>query len=283
MTITLLLIQIDLPEFFYTITRDLHSTMWIKPLPRPHITSLTTHLKPTHLPLPFQTLTSRTTLTSRLSITSNPIHHYSSTPHPKMRIPYASNTPPEDATDETKAIYTRISERRKPRPLIPLDLALLHNPSIADGWNTLLGAIRNKTSLDPGLMEMAVSRIAILNRAVWEWSAHAPLALKGGLKREVLDVVRRAEVVPKGLRAKTEEEEQVLSEVEWAVLAFTDQMTKEVEVDEGVFEKVKELLGQTGVMEMTATVATYNCVSRLLVALNVGEKNGLEMEMPVEG
>lgn len=197
-----------------------------------------------------------------------------------MRIPYAPNTPAEGSSEETQAIYTRIAERRKPRPLIPLDLALLHNPAIADGWNTLLGAIRSKTSLDAGLMEMAVSRIAILNRAVWEWMAHAPLALKGGFSREALDIVRRAEVVPKGGRAKTDEEAQGLSELEWAVLCYTDQSTKEIEVDDEVFEALKGSLGEKGVMEMAATVATYNCVSRFLVALNVGEKNGLEMKMP---
>lgn len=212
----------------------------------------------------------------------NTARTYSTTAPSKMRIPYAPNTPAEDASDETKAIYTRISERRKPRPLIPLDLALLHNPSIADGWNTLLGAIRSKTSLNPGLMEMAVSRIAILNGAVWEWMAHAPLALKGGLSRDVLALVRTADVVPKGRREQTEEEKKTFSKVEWAVLCLTDQMTKEVEVDEGVFEEVKSHLGETGVMEIVATVATYNCVSRFLVAMNVGEKNGLAMDMPAE-
>ncbi|KAL1303900.1 hypothetical protein AAFC00_000354 [Neodothiora populina] len=199
-----------------------------------------------------------------------------------MRIPYAPTTPPETSSAETKATYNRISERRKPRPLIPLDLALLHNPSIADGWNTLLGAIRSKTSLSPALMEMAVSRIAILNGAVWEWDAHAPLALKGGLARAALDVVRRADVVPSGGRERSEEEVEKLAEDEWAVLCLTDQMTRSVVVDDAVFESCKALLGETGVMEMTATVATYNCVSRFLVALNVGEKNGLNMEMPKE-
>lgn len=212
----------------------------------------------------------------------NSQHHrlYHATSTPKMRIPYAPNVPAEDAPTSTKEIYTRIAERRKPRPLIPLDLALLHNPAIADGWNTLLGAIRSKTGLNAGLMEMAVSRVAILNDAVWEWMAHAPLALKGGLAREALEIVREAAVVPRGGRQRTEREKEGLSEVEWAVLCFTDQMTKEVKVDDEVFELVKGLLGEKGVMEMTATVATYNCVSRFLVALDVGEKNGLEMKMP---
>lgn len=197
-----------------------------------------------------------------------------------MRIPYAPSTPSPTAPSETKEIYTRIATRRAPRPLIPLDLALLHSPSIADGWNTLLGAIRSKTSLNAGLMEMAVCRIAILNDAVWEWTAHAPLALKGGLSRGALEAVKSAEVVPRGGRERAGEGERALSRVEWAVLCLTDQMTREVKVDEEVFAEVRGLLGDTGVMEMTATVATYNCVSRFLVALDVGEKNGLEMKMP---
>ncbi|KAG9542860.1 hypothetical protein KCU71_g18295, partial [Aureobasidium melanogenum] len=60
-----------------------------------------------------------------------------------MRIPYAPKEPAADASESTKAVYERITERRKPRPLLPLDLALLHNTAIADGWNSLLGAVRS--------------------------------------------------------------------------------------------------------------------------------------------
>lgn len=130
-------------------------------------------------------------------------------------------------------------------------------------------------------MEMAVSRIAVLNRATFEWDAHAPLALKGGLDRRVLGVVRTAGLVGKGGRDRTEEE-GVMSEQEWAVLCFTDQMTKEVEVDDAVFDALRGFLDDKGVMELTATVATYNMVSRFLVALNVAEKNGMEIKMPEE-
>ncbi|KAG9583517.1 hypothetical protein KCU77_g19499, partial [Aureobasidium melanogenum] len=197
-----------------------------------------------------------------------------------MRIPYAPKEPAADASESTKAVYERITERRKPRPLLPLDLALLHNTAIADGWNSLLGAVRSKTSLNPGLMEMAVSRIAVLNKATFEWNAHAPLALKGGLSRASLDLVRTAAVFPVGGREKTKEEQETFSDEEWAVLCYTDQVTKNVEVEDHVFDGLRKLLGDTGVMEMTATVATYNMVSRFLVAMNVGEKNGTEIVMP---
>ena len=82
-----------------------------------------------------------------------------------MRVPYAPNEPPNE---EARPIYERIAERRKPRPLIPLDLALLHNPAVADGWNSFIGAIRTKTSLPANLKELAISRIAVLNHAVHE-------------------------------------------------------------------------------------------------------------------
>ena len=98
-----------------------------------------------------------------------------------MRLPYAPSTPPVDAPPDTADIYARIAERRNPRPLIPLDLSLLHSPPVADGWNSFIGAIRSRTLVDSGVMELAVCRVAVLNNAVYEWNAHAPLALKGGI------------------------------------------------------------------------------------------------------
>ncbi|KAI5242198.1 hypothetical protein E4T43_04920 [Aureobasidium subglaciale] len=207
---------------------------------------------------------------------------FKSTTSPNMRIPYAPTEPAADASETTKAVYERITERRKPRPLLPLDLALLHNTAIADGWNSLLGAVRSKTSLNPGLMEMAVCRIAVLNKATFEWISHAPLALKGGLPRASLDLVRTAGIYPPGGRSKTKEEQETFSDQEWAVLCYADQVTKNVEVDDEVFDALRKFLDNTGIMEMTAAVATYNMVSRFLVAMNVSEKNGHEIVMPEE-
>ncbi|KAF2264128.1 4-carboxymuconolactone decarboxylase-like protein [Lojkania enalia] len=189
-----------------------------------------------------------------------------------MRVPYAPTEPtnPADAP-----IYSRIAARRAPRPLIPLDLALLHNPQVADGWNSFIGAIRSKTFLDPGLRELAIARVAVLNHAVHEWDSHAPLALRLGVSREGLQTVRSASVVRKGEDGKREG--GGLSREMWAVLAYTDQMTREVDVDDSVADALREFMEDQQVVELTATVAAYNCVSRFLVALDVGECNGREM------
>ncbi|KAI9758143.1 MAG: hypothetical protein M4579_003175 [Chaenotheca gracillima] len=193
-----------------------------------------------------------------------------------MRLPYAPTTPPDDAGPNA-AIYERIAARRAPRPLTSLDLALLHAPPIADGWNTFLGAIRTKNNLPASVFELAICRVAVLNGAVYEWTHHAPLAVKGGVSADGMETIRLA---PEGAAAagRKSDGEGGLSRREWAVLAYTDQMTKGVTVDDGVFARVREDFEEAQVVELTATVAAYNCVSRFLVALDVGEANGGEIK-----
>ncbi len=59
-----------------------------------------------------------------------------------------------------------------------------------------------------------------------------------------------------------------------AVLAYTDAMTLDIRVPDAVFEELKGAgFSEREIVEITATIAAYNCVSRFLVALDVGERN----------
>lgn len=201
-----------------------------------------------------------------------------------MRLPYAPSTPPESAGPDTAEIYSRIAARRHPRPLIPLDLSLLHAPPVADGWNSFLGAIRSRTVLDQSLMELAVCRVAVLNGAVYEWNAHAPLAMKAGIAPSELQDLRTLPSVATGdtekdAQAKERVEKSSLGPHARAVLVYTDQMTKSVKVDDAVFAQLQAVgLSHREIVELTTGIAGYNCVSRFLVALDVGENNGREMK-----
>lgn len=197
-----------------------------------------------------------------------------------MRIPYIPDPPPASSAT-AEAVIQRIRARRAPGPLIPLDLALLHSPPVADGWNSLLGAIRTQTSLPADVREVAICRVAVLNEAWFEWEHHAPLALAAGVTeggvRGLLRVgreggVRRAQ--GQGGSEEQEEDAEGLTERQAAVKAYADAMTRDVAVPDGVFARVRALFDDKEVVEITATVATYNCVSRFLVALDVGERNG---------
>lgn len=214
-----------------------------------------------------------------------------------MRLPYAPPDPQShpDPSPTTISIYTRIATRRAPRPVTKLDRALLHNPQIADGWNSFLGAIRSATTLDQGLAELAICRIAVLNGAVYEWSAHAPLALKAGVSRAALSACLSAAVfaglATEGLSGEEAEgshgtlregRDSRLSAQQWAVVNYTDAMTRGIVVPDRVFRALGTWFDDRQVVELTATVAGYNCVSRFLVALDVCEMNGGVMEVPRE-
>jgi alkylhydroperoxidase family enzyme len=167
-----------------------------------------------------------------------------------MRIPYVPN-PPEPSSPEEAAIVERIQARRAPRPLQPLDLALLHAPAVADGWNSFLGAVRTRTSLPADLREIAISRVAVVNRAWYEWAHHAPLAEEGGVSKQGMEVVRGEgelrleDAVPAGLTAE-----------QWAVVCYAEEMTRNVQVREETFARLRELFGEKEIVEITATVCS---------------------------
>ncbi|KAL2834398.1 AhpD-like protein [Aspergillus cavernicola] len=185
-----------------------------------------------------------------------------------MRLPYIPN-PPTPQTPTEAEILSRILARRAPSTLLPLDRALLHSYPVADGWNTFLNAIRTQTSLSPVLRELIICRVAILNKAQFEWDHHAPLLVEAGVKDCVLDVLRGESV--DYLQMVTD---GVISVEESVVLRYTDAMTTDVRVSDEVFDAVRGCFCDRDVIEITATVAAYNCVSRFLVALDVGENNG---------
>ena len=121
----------------------------------------------------------------------------------------------------------------------------------------------------------------MLNDAVYEWNAHAPLALRAGLRADGLESARTMrEGGAKGLVIGEEEGAVVngLDKRGWAVLGYTDEMTKGVKVGDDVFERLRSVFTDREIVELTAAVAGYNCVSRFLVALDVGENNAKEMK-----
>lgn len=208
-----------------------------------------------------------------------------------MRLNYAPATAPTTAPDgtplspaeqeSTADIYSRIAARRHPRPLIPLDLTFLHSPQIADGYNAFVGAIRTKAVMPQSVLELCICRIAVLNDAVYEWNAHAPLALKAGVTRAQLNEVKHQPAsgfAADGAIIAERRPDSQLTETQWDVLLYTDAVTKNVKVHEAVFDAVKQRFSEREVVELTACVGAYNMVSRFLVALDVGENNAKRMK-----
>lgn len=166
------------------------------------------------------------------------------------RLPYADLTHPEVSPLVDQIIAERGS-------VLHLYQMLLQSPPVARGWLSHLTGIRHHSSLPGDIREMVIMRIAIINGAPYEAEQHAPIALKEGMTQSQLDDLGKWEA--SGL----------FSEKERAVLAYTDAMTRTVQVPDDVFDAVKGFFEPRHVVELTATVATYNMVSRFLEALQI--------------
>jgi AhpD family alkylhydroperoxidase len=165
--------------------------------------------------------------------------------------PVTPGTRPEQAELEQ-----RIARERG--RISPLYQILLHSPALASGWEQMLTAIRNRSSVPARLRELAILRVAVLNRAPYEFEAHISHALEAGLSESQVAAVRDGST-----------DASLFTEQECDVLALTDAMTRDIEVPDAVHGRVARHFDAQGLLEMVATVAAYNMVSRLLVALRI--------------
>lgn len=145
--------------------------------------------------------------------------------------------------------------------LLKLDRMLLHSPALAEGWNAYLGAVRNRLDVPVRLRELAMCVVAVLNGAHYEFEHHAPLYQAEGATDEQVDALRQVEDpnFPVGL----------FPEVEQDTIALAREMTRQIGVATPLKRRLVKALGVQQTVELVAVVATYNMVSRFLVALSI--------------
>lgn len=171
-----------------------------------------------------------------------------------MRIaPIVPGSRPELAPLEAQIV----AERGR---ISPLYQVLLHSPPVAHGWEQMLSAIRNRNSLPAGLRELIILRVAVLNNAPFEFDAHVPHALAAGVAQSTIDAMRQQPLAP----------ELPLTAAQCAALDYADAMTRSVAVPDALFARVQAHFQGQALVDLTATVAAYNMVSRFLEALHIG-------------
>jgi alkylhydroperoxidase family enzyme len=123
--------------------------------------------------------------------------------------------------------------------------------------------------------------VAALNRAWFEWEHHAPLLRREGVTDAFVQAVFGA--APGSWLAEGEAASAAPDRRRALVLAFTDALTLGPAVPADLFARLRSEFDERALVELSATVGAYNCVSRFLVALDVGERLGDEgMRVAVE-
>ena len=160
----------------------------------------------------------------------------------------------EQMTDAQKRVYDEIAGSRGGvrGPFGPL----LRSPELADRWQRLGEYVRYKTSLPARINEFAIIITARVWGSKYEWYAHKPLAIKGGLAESI------AEDLAQNKRPANMKPDEEL------VYDFCTTLHREHFVDEALFKRAWETLGERGVIDLVAVSGFYVAVS---MVLNVAE------------
>jgi alkylhydroperoxidase family enzyme len=119
-------------------------------------------------------------------------------------------------------------------------------------------AVRYGTEIDGQSREIAVIRVAILNNVEYVQQAHGPAyALKEGL-------------TPAQVAAIADWQASKLFTLQQrALLAYTDAMTRAVDVPDAIFVEVRRYFSERQTVELTMLIGAYNMLTRFLKALKV--------------
>ena len=162
--------------------------------------------------------------------------------------------------NEPKTVCQAIRERRGGK-LNKLDRMLLHSPAIAEGWNIFFQKLREETMIPAKLREITMCVVAVINKANYEFEAHAPLLENAGGTIEQIKCIKNA--------ATPEFDPKIFSEIENDVIELTIQITRDITVARNIKARLLKELGARQLVELITVAAGYNLVSRFLVATEI--------------
>ena len=113
--------------------------------------------------------------------------------------------------------------------------------------------VRFNSSLPPRLSEFAIMIAARQWSQPYEWRAHYPLAIKGGLDRQIL-VDLGAGARPQGMK-----------EDETALYDFCTELYRDKDVSDVAFKAALAKFGERGIMDLIGIIGYYDIASMALI------------------
>ncbi len=171
----------------------------------------------------------------------------------------------DELNELQQAQYDRIAQSREPRadgqfggPFDPW----IRSPELARRAYGFGGFIWERTSLDRGIVELAIIVTARYWRSNVEWVAHAAAAKKYGIPDDVIDAVFAGE-------RPADAAEEILATYDFCRVLHE---TKDVPL--AVYERARALFGEQGIVELIATIGYYTMVSMTLNTFEIPTATG---------
>ena len=163
------------------------------------------------------------------------------------RIPYFDV---ETAEGRTKQALEQV-------PPLNIFRMMAHSGPLLGRFLQLGQGILGETELDPILRELAIVRVGLLSGASYEVHQHDAISRQLGMSEDKIAGLRE------GPGAAP------FSDLENAVLAYTDDIVKNVRASDSTFNPLLEAIGPKQLQELTVTIGFYMMVSRFLETFDV--------------
>ena len=147
--------------------------------------------------------------------------------------------------------------------------AYIRNPDLAPKLSALSEYLRWNSSLPPRLSELAILITARQWTAQYEWFAHYPLALKGGLDPKV------AGDIALGKRPETMKDDEA------ALYDLVIALYRDKKVSDPVYRAALEKFGERGIMDIIGIIGYYDLVSMTLITMQAEAPNDSVPPLPV--
>jgi len=146
--------------------------------------------------------------------------------------------------------------------------AYIRSPELAERLIALADYLRWHTSLPPRLSELAILITAREWTAQYEWYAHFPVAMKGGLDPDVAAAIAAGER-PEHMKAD-----------EAALYDLATSLYRERKVSDAVYKAAFEQLGERGIMDVIGIIGFYDITSMTLITMQAGVPDGKPVPLP---
>ena len=137
--------------------------------------------------------------------------------------------------------------------------ALVHSPKGARAFARHGSYLLGRSKLDPRLRELTIIQVGYITKSDYEYAHH-------------VDIGRRNGVSDDDIRAIAEEtagRETGLDALDRAVLQAARELTVDVSLANEAFATLEAGLDRASLIDLFLTIAFYNCVVRILAALQI--------------
>lgn len=169
---------------------------------------------------------------------------------------------PEKYSDEQKKVAEEFLVARKVPVFGPFE-PLIYSPQVMTQARAMGDYLRYNSAIGNKLSELAILVTAREWGQDYEWYVHSPIALKGGIRKEIVDAIADGRL-PEGM-----------SEDEGIVYNFSMELHKNKRVSDQTFERAEKRFGKKGIIDLTGINGYY---AMLAMQMNV-----VRYQMPQDG